>query len=378
MTPTDPFSEHEAATIRQALEAEADGIEARDTMLDGIRGRTRHRRGGRLPWLPAAAALLLAVLGIGGLLLGGDDDERVDVADGTRPDPGPPATDPDPTAAPDTTAPPGDREELPPRPDVLVGVTEDGRLVVIDVDTGEEVRELWSLDDPTQPDPPEGGHFAITGVALHPDGRHVFVETCCEPAAGSIYTVAIDGSTGQPDRATHTGYGMDVSADGRWLAAMSGSLLLLHDLDGGPTRSFDLGDLGFEITRVAVNANGTEVTGERVLERGDDFRTLRSEGVVLRPDGDEVEDQERFGGEGERRAFTTYGRLDPGLKGTYPATTLSVRSDGTGAWVMQVDRELGVLWFTTPGRPPGWVAADDQPTSGQVPWQGLRLVDAAW
>jgi hypothetical protein len=379
MTPTEPFSEHEGATVRRALEAEAEGIVAHDAMLDGIRARAGAPRSRRLPWFLAAAAVLLTV-GLGALLLPGDTgDEQVDVAD--RPDPGTTQT-PDPadtteptetTETTETTTPAGD--ELPPRPEELVGVTEDGRLVVIDVETGEELRELWALDDPTLPDPPEGGHYAITGVALHPNGRDVFVETCCEPAGGSIFTVAIDGPTGEPDRPSHVGYGMDVSADGRWLAAMSTNLLLLHDLTGGRSRFFDLGDEGFDYSRVAVNADGTEVTAERALERDDDFRTLHSEAVVLRIDGDDAVEVDRIRAEPGRRAMGVYTRFSSISTGA--PTTASIRADATGSWVLEVAEPVGIVWYPGAGPPDGWTDPPE-PATGEVPWQGPRLVDAAW
>jgi hypothetical protein len=380
MTPTDPFTEAEAAVLRDALGADAEETaEAGADMLDGIRARAGAPRSRRMPWLLAAAAVLL-VVGLGALLLPGDGgDEQVDVADGS--DPGPTQT----TEAPSTTAPdttgttggPRDPAELPPRPDVLVGVTEDGRLVVIDVDTGEELRELWALADPTAPlpDDAEIAPNHIAGVALHPNGRDVFVETCCEPAGGSIFTLAIDGSTGEPTRPTHSGYGMDVSADGRWLAAMSTNLLLLQDLEGDDTRSFDLGEEGFEYARVAVNDDGTEVTAERVLDRDDEFRTLHNEAVVLRLEGEEAVVVDRVRAEPGRRAIGAYGRFGSVSTGT--PSIASIRVDATGSWALEVGEGIGIVWHPFAGPPGGWTNPPE-PATGQVPWQGPRLVDGAW
>jgi hypothetical protein len=378
MTPTDPFTEAEAAALRDALTADAEETaEAGAEMFDGIRARAGAPRSRRLPWVLAAAAVLLTV-GLGALLIPGDSgDEQVDVADRPDPDPTQPTELPDTAATTETTASAGDPVELPPRPDELVGVTEDGRLVVIDVDSGEELRELWALADPTAslPDDAEIAPNHIAGVALHPNGRDVFVETCCEPAGGSIFTVAIDGSTGEPTQPTHGGYGMDVSADGRWLAAMSSNLLLLHDLTGGRTRTFDLGEEGFEYARVAVNEDGTEVTAERVLERDEEFRMLHSEAVVLRLEDEEAVEVDRVRAEPGRRAIGAYARFGSVSTGT--PTVESIRVDATGSWGLEVAEGIGIVWYPFAGPPGGWTDPPE-PATGQVPWPGPRLVDAAW
>ena len=151
------------------------------------------------------------------------------------------------------------------RPTFAVAVTANGRLVVIDVATGNEIREVAAFDDPTDPADAEqeGGPYVITGVALHPNGRDVYYDTCCEPASGHVERVSIDGSTA-PEPITGA-YGIDISADGRWLVGVAGGAgILLYDLEGGTGALLgnDNEAVG-EWEQAAINADGTEVAVAR-------------------------------------------------------------------------------------------------------------------
>ena len=70
-------------------------------------------------------------------------------------------------------------------PTVVALVREDGWLVVVDLETGEE-RELHFGGDPEAPPSgqEEGGPQFIDAVDLSPDGQWVYFSTCCEPASG--------------------------------------------------------------------------------------------------------------------------------------------------------------------------------------------------
>jgi hypothetical protein len=160
--------------------------------LDEVTHRRPARSNRTLVAALAGVAVLALVAGAVALL-------RVD-----RDDAAPVATDPPPTTLPDTTTsvpvtttaptttlPSGEH------PDEFVGITSDGRLVVVDVATGEQVRELARMGDPTAPhDPADGpGPNVIQSVEVVPGdpGQAVYVD-CCEPAIGIVYAVGLDGS----------------------------------------------------------------------------------------------------------------------------------------------------------------------------------------
>jgi hypothetical protein len=176
--------------------------------------------------------------------------------------------------------------------------------VVLDTATGAVIRDLGGYDDPTDPAVAEreGGPYSITRVALHPNGRDVYVETCCEPASGAIFRVPLDGSvrieTANLEPVAY-GYGLDISADGQWLASVNEQGVTLTNLDTGEqtmsTASADTSDL----VRAAVNHDGSEVTVERALQYDPDnepFYVMRSELLTFRRAGDALEQTDRTGG----------------------------------------------------------------------------------
>lgn len=220
-------------------------------------------------------------------------------------------------------------------PATAVAVTRDGRLVVIDVPTGEEVRELAAWDDPTAAttEVVEGGLSTITGVALHPNGRDVYVETCCEPASGHVFRVAIDG-TSQPEAVTGA-YGIDISADGHWLIGVSGSAgLLLYDLENQSGSLLDAGQ-AVDWQRVGINPNGSEVA-IALVQRDDQGDVASREiqryaltaGRLGAPLGKDAT-------EGMAPLYTRMGR--PGL--SYLGDGLDLNVEASGMWLLEVDAD---------------------------------------
>jgi hypothetical protein len=142
--------------------------------------------------LLSAAAILAGVL-----LVRADDgpDERdIDVISPTVPSTAPtPSTGPPPTTGPTTTS-----IQLPPDPTEFVGITTDGRLVVIDVATGEEIRELAQQGDPNTPATPDvpipPNHISFVEVIRDGSPAQVLYNTCCEPATAETFGVGLDGS----------------------------------------------------------------------------------------------------------------------------------------------------------------------------------------
>ena len=183
----------------------------------------------RLPVLAAAVVVLAAV---GAWQLARDDDLEVNIggetsttiATTTTPTPSTsvapgttaatvpptvPLTVPLATAAP-TTAP------LATAPTAIVAVTVDGRLVVLDAATGAELRQLADLGDPRGGGAEGPGPNHVTTVSVTPDGSTAYFDSCCEPAAGMIFSVPTDGS--RPPEPLTNGLGPAVSPDGRSLA----------------------------------------------------------------------------------------------------------------------------------------------------------------
>lgn len=117
------------------------------------------------------------------------------------------------------------------RPEWFVGVTEDGRLVVVDSVTGDRLRELDAMEDPTAA-PEEDPYLtqAIADVAVAPDRETVYYSDCCEPAVGTIYRIPADG--GQRERVAD-GHNPAVSPDGARLAAAHESEIVVVDVSSG-------------------------------------------------------------------------------------------------------------------------------------------------
>jgi hypothetical protein len=139
-----------------------------------------------------------------------------------------------------------------PRPTEFVGITTDGRLVLVDVATGAEVGELARMGDPTAPhDPADGpGPNVIQSVEVVPgDPNQAVYVDCCEPAVGIVYAVGLDGSPTTIEVRDVTGvdgsiaFGADVAylgADTHVLAVGDIQGVRLIDPAGPPTADSDV------------------------------------------------------------------------------------------------------------------------------------------
>jgi WD40 repeat protein len=101
-------------------------------------------------------------------------------------------------------------------PRSFFAVTTTGHLVEISTETGETIKELAFIGDPT--DVPDGAEIApnfIYGVALPPAGELLYYEECCEPASGVVDRISYEGGAAE---AVNEGSNPAVSPDGRYLA----------------------------------------------------------------------------------------------------------------------------------------------------------------
>jgi hypothetical protein len=228
-------------------------------------------------------------------------------------------------------------------PAQLVAVTERGHIVVVDAATGEVIRDLGGFDDPTDPEAAnrEGGPYSITGVALHPNGREVYFETCCEPASGVIFKVPVDGSVSiDSSRLVPVayGFGIDISADGRWLAFVSGPTVSVMDLETGQVPyTAESGDGTHDWVQTAINADGSVLAVERALARDADGRVTQSDARTTTIGTGAYEEHPTQGGrfipvwmDGGRTLASA-----PAL-GTNP---LDSNVDASGTWILEVTED---------------------------------------
>lgn len=210
------------------------------------RARTQQRRRRVLAGGGAAAAVVAAA--VTAALAGDDRSGRDDVVVDR-----PPAT-----VVPDPVA-------TGPRPDELVAVDAHGRLVVVDVAGGTEVRELDADGDPAAPPDPEAeiGANVLDDVAVAPDGT-AYYTSVGEPVSGSVLRRAIDGDR-RPGDGEVVGPGNQVAVrpDGR---AVAGSAGVVVSIAGGGTGTaptvIDAGD-GAQFGAVAWSADGRALAVER-------------------------------------------------------------------------------------------------------------------
>jgi hypothetical protein len=121
------------------------------------------------------------------------------------------------------------------RPTLVALVREDGWLVTVDLETGEQ-RELHTEGDPRQAEPglEEGGPYFIDAVDLSPDGQWIYFSTCCEPADGMTFRIPTEGGAVE-----EVGFGAypRVSPDGRYVATAGSAYLYVRPTD----------DVGFDV-----------------------------------------------------------------------------------------------------------------------------------
>lgn len=162
--------------------------------------------------------------------------------------------------------------------DVAVVVDADGRVVVLDASTGEEVREL--LDDVRVDDP------ASNDIAVSPDGSDVYVVVPPEEPPGSSSLVVVPTSGGEPQTIAE-GAVPAVSPEGGTLAYVAfevpedspvdlpDPVLVLRDLDSGEEMRLSREEPFHFIPDVEWTADGAQVvftageihTGLYVIDR---------------------------------------------------------------------------------------------------------------
>lgn len=162
-------------------------------------------------------------------------------------------------APPTPTEPPTPTPTAPDRDDVAVMVDADGRVVVIDATTGDEVRELLDgvrVDDPASND-----------IAMTPDRAAVFVVVPPDepPGTSDIVRVPVDG--GQQETVAQ-GTVPAVSPDGQTLAYVTYEqdgpghpepLVVVQELDSGAETRLARDDPFVFIPDVEWSADGTRV-----------------------------------------------------------------------------------------------------------------------
>lgn len=279
-------------------------------------------------------------------------------------------------------------EPLPPRatrPETFVGVTHDGRLVVVDVATGEEIRELARLGDPTAEPPEEGpGPNVIVNVAVDSEHGLVYYEECCEPISGVVWAVPLEG--GEPVRVAEGGWPA-VSGDGQRLANVNPVNVTVQARDGAqwvhapdrlggvqaldPALSLDGSSLAFTARDPEKDRLGIVVV-DADDESGASARTWRDpQGIgwahpTFRRDGDLVVVQQSSavvatsdtGPRAARVVDPDTGKVVSSFQ--YPAPVNDQDYDASGTWLLVTLNDGQVMWYgggTSAAVATGYVAA---------------------
>jgi WD40 repeat protein len=129
-----------------------------------------------------------------------------------RPGPSAVPSDGSPSVVPTEESDAGKASRNPPKgaPRKAVAISDDGRLVLLDARSGEEIRVLW-----TSPRKTTSGYLPIQSLALSPDRKDVYFTKVRQNSGQAILRVPVSG--GRPERIT-AGAAPSVSPDGKSLA----------------------------------------------------------------------------------------------------------------------------------------------------------------
>jgi hypothetical protein len=213
--------------LRDTLAAEVTDVTAGDELWDRIRasaaarpGRTARRPAGRSRWylLSAAAAAVLAA-GAVAVWTNHDTHRATEIdpahpattattAPATAPTTATPAIATPTTGTPTTVAPAVD----PDKPSEAIAVLGDGRLVRLDLRTG----QVESVLDQERYSPPEPGAdgYALFRVDYAPHTEDVWYTDCCEPAVGNLYRGTLGSRVGTPRQSAGLGNAVAVRPQG--------------------------------------------------------------------------------------------------------------------------------------------------------------------
>ena len=149
-----------------------------------------------------------------------------------------------------------------------MAITTDGRLVLLDAATGEELRELDVAGSPSATSSEGPPPNYLDSVALAPDGRIAYYDDCCEPVSGNLYAILTGGGT-RADAGYY--YAPAVSPDGSTLAVLDVAVGIAL-LDAATyERVGEIPDPGYEgsLRAPAWSPDGSQVAWERLSEGGD-------------------------------------------------------------------------------------------------------------
>ncbi|MGY6502002.1 MAG: hypothetical protein ACXIVQ_14055 [Acidimicrobiales bacterium] len=365
--------------VRNALRAEGDRVQPDPGAWRRISARVGSGTPGRsAPILAAAAVVVLVAAVVGVMVLGGEDEDATDVATDTTTstivdetttttavDDTTTTTEPAPTDGPLDMGPQPDRRDVP--PEELVVVLDDGRLAVVETATGSVVRVLDQRGDLREIDE-LGMSYGIWDVAVTPDGSRAFFTTCCEPAAGALFSIPTDGSDGGAPvvNADHPQF----TTSDNWVVASS-MFLQVHDVRDGTTLMWQPSDDVLGLGPSALSPDGRRVvtspwsfgdaprppllvatiggiddssaaTGSdmvRTLEM-DESRDLGDGSWTLptfRRDGRLVVAEEQADGSWVGRVVDIdTGEVDDSISYDYGGVPVTQRHDGSGEWLLAV------------------------------------------
>ena len=233
------------------------------------------------------------------------------------------------------------------RPPSLLVVTEDGRLVRVDTDSGEVEALAGGSDD----------GLAIDNAAVGLDDTVLF-STCCEPAVGMTYRLEGDA---EPTFVSY-GYNPAFGPDGLTFSLVQPTGITLHDVDGNVTRTIDAGDHSGNVQSVAWSPQGDRLAVE-VATGGPGGETQ----VLLLPvDATSLDEatptQPDEGRWWAQPAYLADGTL---LVAEHPLGQAADAADESSV-LREVTRDGRTAAMTDPGAPPYRLTADRTGTSAIV------------